>query len=151
MEKVSDACHDEASPTETLLCQVDFSPIGITLQWQAVADQSGCLGRAHPRMGGVAQQDSGNTTYQCPCPSGANALGTADADTANIFFILEVCRPARKCGSLNHRSHFGSGTNWVVAVMQAFLGLGSSPQASIRTLPAHTQAIFATPWTLARP
>ena len=135
MEKVSDACHDEASPTETLLCQVDFSPIGIALQWQAVADESGCLGRAHPRMGGVAQQESGNTTYQCPCPSGANALGTADADTANIFFILEVCRPARKCGSLNHRSHFGSGTNWAVAVTQAFLGLGSSPQAQSEPCP----------------
>jgi hypothetical protein len=39
---------------------------------------------------------------------GAHALGTADADTAHIFFILQLCRPARKCGSLNHRSHFGS-------------------------------------------
>ena len=85
-----------------------LSPIGITLQWQAVADQSGCLGQAHPRMGGVAQQESGNTNYQCPCPTGANALGTADADTAHILFILELCRPARKCGSLNHRSHCGS-------------------------------------------
>ena len=43
------------------------------------------------------------------------------------------------------------GTSWVVAVAQAFLVLGSSPQASVRTLPAHTQAIFATAWTLARP
>jgi hypothetical protein len=43
------------------------------------------------------------------------------------------------------------GTSWAVAVTQAFLGLGSSPQASVRTLPAHTQAIFATPWTVARP
>jgi hypothetical protein len=43
------------------------------------------------------------------------------------------------------------GTSWVVAVAQAFLVLGSSPQASVRTLPAHTQAIFETPWTLARP
>jgi hypothetical protein len=96
------------SPTENLLCQVDFSPIGINLQWPAVDDQSGCLGRAHPRMGGVAQQESGNTNYQCPCPTGANALGAADANTAHISFILDLCRPARKCGSLNHRSHFGS-------------------------------------------
>jgi hypothetical protein len=43
------------------------------------------------------------------------------------------------------------GTSWAVAVTQAFLVLGSSPQASVRTLPAHTQAIFATAWTLARP
>jgi hypothetical protein len=43
------------------------------------------------------------------------------------------------------------GTSWAVAATQAFLGLGSSPQVSVRTLPAHTQAIFATPWTLARP
>ena len=43
------------------------------------------------------------------------------------------------------------GTIWAAAVTQAFLGLGSSPQASVRTLPAHMQAIFATPWTLARP
>jgi hypothetical protein len=85
-----------------------LSPIAINLQWPAVDDQSGCLGRAHPRMGGVAQQESGNTNYQCPCPTGANALGAADANTAHISFILDLCRPARKCGSLNHRSHFGS-------------------------------------------
>jgi hypothetical protein len=95
-------------PTENLLCQMEFSPIGITLQWQAVADQSGCLGRAHPRMGGAAQQESGNTSCQHPCPTGANALGTANANTAHIFFILQLCRPARKCGSLNYCSHVGS-------------------------------------------
>jgi hypothetical protein len=72
MEKVSDACHDKLSPTGHLLRQVDFSHIGITFQWQAVADQLGCLGRARPRMGGVAQQESGNTNYQCPCPTGAS-------------------------------------------------------------------------------
>jgi hypothetical protein len=43
------------------------------------------------------------------------------------------------------------GTSWAVAVTHAFLGLGPSPQASVRTLPAHAQAIFATAWTLARP
>jgi hypothetical protein len=132
---------------------VDSSSIGIPLQWQAVADQLGCSGRAHPRMGGVAQQESGNTNYQCPCPTGAHALGTADADTAHIFFILELCRPARKCGSLNHRSHFGSRYKLSRCGHANLFGLGfrSSPQASVRTLPAHTQAIFATPWTLARP
>jgi hypothetical protein len=86
------------SPTENILCQVDFSPIAITLQWQAVADQSGCLGRAHPRMGGVAQQESGNTNYQCPCPTGADALGTADADTAHTsFHIAAVSASAQMC------------------------------------------------------
>ena len=115
------------SPTEDILCQVEFSPIGITLQWQAVADQSGCLGRAHPRMGGVAQQESGNTSYQCPCPTGANALGTADADTAHIFFILQLCRPARKCGSLNHRSHFGSRYKLGCCGRAGFFGFGFKP------------------------
>ena len=43
------------------------------------------------------------------------------------------------------------GISWAAAVTQAFSGLGSSPQASVRTLPAHTQTIFATPWTLVRP
>ena len=43
------------------------------------------------------------------------------------------------------------GTSWAAAFTQAFLRLGSSPQASVRTMPAHMQAIFATPWTLARP
>ena len=43
------------------------------------------------------------------------------------------------------------GTSWAVAVTQALSVSGLRPQASVRTLPAHTQAIFATPWTLARP
>jgi hypothetical protein len=137
-------------PTENLLCQVDFSPIGINLQWPAVDDQSGCLGRAHPRMGGVAQQESGNTSYQCPCPTGANALGTADADTAHISFMICVGQRANVVHSITV-AILAQGTSWAVAVTHAFLGLGSSPQASVRTLPAHAQAIFATAWTLARP
>jgi hypothetical protein len=43
------------------------------------------------------------------------------------------------------------GTSWAAAVKRTFLGLGSSPRASVRTLPAHTQAILATSWTLAQP
>jgi hypothetical protein len=102
-------------------------------------------------MGGVAQQESGNTNYQCPCPTGANALGTADADTAQISFILELCRLARKCGSLTHRSHFGSRYKLGCCGHASRFGFGLKPTGSVRTLPAHTQAIFATPWTLARP
>jgi hypothetical protein len=118
------------SPTGNILRQVDFSPIGMTLQWQAVADQSGCLGRAHPRMGGVAQQESGNTNYQCPCPTGANALGTADANAAHIFFILELCRLARKYGPLNHCSHFGSRYKLGRCGHASLFGFGSKPTAN---------------------
>jgi hypothetical protein len=114
-------------PTENLLCPVNFSPIGITFQWQAVPDQSGCFGRAHPRMGGVAQQESGNANDQCPCPTGANELVNADADTAHIFFLLELCRPARKCGSLNHRSHFGSRYKLGCCGHAGLFGLGLKP------------------------
>jgi hypothetical protein len=70
--------------------------------------------------------------------------------TLHIFSSYWSC-VGQRAGSLNHRSHSGSRYKLVVAVTQAFLRLGSSPQASVRTLPAHTQAIFATPWTLARP
>jgi hypothetical protein len=115
------------SPTEHLSCQVEFSPIRIILQWQAVADQSGCLGRSHPRMGEVAQQESGNTGYQCPCPTRAIALGTADANTAHISFILELCRPARKCGSLNHRSHSGSRYKLGCCAHASLFGFGFKP------------------------
>jgi hypothetical protein len=114
-------------PTENLSWQVDFSPIGITLQWQAVPDQSGCFGRAHPRMGGVAQQESGNTNDQCPCPTGANELGNADADTAHICFILELFQPARKCGSLNHHSHFGSRYKLGCCVHAGLFAFGFKP------------------------
>jgi hypothetical protein len=127
------------SPTEHLSCQVEFSPIRIILQWQAVADQSGCLGRSHPRMGEVAQQESGNTGYQCPCPTRANALGTADADTAHISFILELCRPARKCGSLNHRSHLGSRYKLGCCGHANFLGFGFKP-TGISQSPARPHA-----------
>jgi hypothetical protein len=139
------------SPTENILCQMKFSPIGITLQWKPWLISRDAWAGPIQEWGERRNRNLAIRVINVRVLQEQMRWAPL-MRTLHIFSSYWSCAGQR--ANVAHSitvAILAQGTSWAVAVTQALSVSGLRPQASVRTLPAHTQAIFATPWTLARP